>query len=220
MFVKSDSDFIYSACGTSHEDMIGGLMNPKRKDYKNHGPTRTAALLLGLFMLLTGCGKKDGGGKTNAPTQSMRNPVTGEYELMESAASLTGVYRADKNYRYEGERLHPSSSPLYDPESGKLTAFSTLDGDPEITEENGQQYFTMQPSITTLRTLLPDGTCVDAVSLPMPEGHAFHHGGVAENGAWYLSYDPSDGTEREERLLFHCMGTDGKDYRCAPASAH
>ena len=70
---------------------------------ERHG-IRPAALLLALILLFpAGCGKKDGNGRINAPAQSLRNPVTGEYEPMENAAALTGVYRAAETYRYEGE---------------------------------------------------------------------------------------------------------------------
>lgn len=183
------------------------------------GRSCTAMLLAVILLFPAGCGKKDGNGRINAPAQSLRNPVTGEYEPMENAAALTGVYRAAETYRYEGETLASSTPPLYDPDSGKITVFSTREGDVTVAEENGQQFIKVEPSVTTVRTLLPDGTCVDTVSLPMPEGHEFHHGGISKNGVWYLTYASSDDTERENRFLFHCMGLDGKDYRCASAAA-
>ena len=177
-----------------------------------------AAMLLAVILLFpAGCRKEDGSGKINAPAQSLRNPVTGEYELMENAVALTGVYRAAETYRYEDEVLASSNPPLYDPDSGKITAFSTREGDVTVTEENGQQFFKVEPSVTTLRTLLFDGTSVDAVSLPMPEGQDFHHGGISENGVWYVSRDPE--AEEQSRYLFHCMTPDGKDHRSAPVAS-
>ena len=170
-----------------------------------------------LILILTGCHRVTYAERNSLPAQSLRNPVTGEYELMENSSALTGVYRASEIYRYEGEVLASSTPPFYDPDSGKVTAFSTRQGDVIVTEENGQQFFKVEPSVTTLRTLLPDGTCVDAVSLPMPEGHEFSYGGVSENSVWYVSQDPS--AEEQSRTIFHNMTSDGKDYRSAPVSS-
>ena len=45
MFVKSASEFIFSACGTRHEDMIGrSLRIRNRKIIKKHGPNRNTQL--------------------------------------------------------------------------------------------------------------------------------------------------------------------------------
>lgn len=176
------------------------------------------AFCLILILILTGCHKVTYVERNSLPAQSLRDPVTGEYEPMENAATaLTGVYRAAETYCYEGEMLSSSNPPLYDPDSGKITTFSTRQGDVIVTEENGQQFFKVEPSVTTLRTLLSDGTCVDAVSLPMPEGHEFSYGGVSENGVWYVSHNPS--AEGQSQYIFHCMTPDGKDHRSAPAAA-
>jgi len=134
-----------------------------------------------------------------------------------TAVALTGVYRAAETYRYDGEVLI-TSSPLYDPESGKITVFSTRKGDVTVAEDNGQQYLTIEPSVTTLRTLLPNETCVEVVSLPIPEGHEFSsRGGISENGVWYVSHDPS--AEERSRYIFHCMTLDGKDHRSKSAAS-
>ena len=139
---------------------------------------------------------------------------------MENATTLTGIYRAAEVYRYEGEQLNAATVPLYEPESGKLTAFSKKTLETPMTDANGNQlYFGGNPvvfesTVTTLRTILPDGECTASIPLPMQDGHEFHHGRVTENGVWYLTYrSASDGAKD---FTFHRMALDGSDHRSAP----
>lgn len=188
---------------------------------------RLIALLLSILLILTGCGKK-GSGKGDSPSQSMRDPVTGEYAPMENASMLTGIFRAGETYRYDGERLISSTIPLYDPESGKLTTFSKYEEDIPVTDENGEPVYaipdiqkTEYTSVTTLRTILPTGECISAIPLPMPENHAFSRGGITENGVWYLSYiyKRTDMLEQgNSGYALNCMNLDGSDHRSVPAS--
>ncbi|MBO7404489.1 MAG: hypothetical protein J6V24_05970, partial [Clostridia bacterium] len=113
-----------------------------------------------------------------------------------------------------------SSFPLFDEETGSLTAFSTLEDVIPMTDENGDPVYVL-PGVqgmefrykTTLRTLLPDGTCTDAHELPMPEGHRFYKGGISEYGVWYISYDMSAALNDPERNALNLMMPDGKEHR-------
>ncbi|MBE6725791.1 MAG: hypothetical protein E7576_11480 [Ruminococcaceae bacterium] len=182
---------------------------------------RTAALLCAVLVTLTGCEKKTEGGQNGAaPTGAAVSSAVGEYEPITNADSLTGVYRPAETYGFEGERLDGISSPLYDEETGSLTAFSILEKEVPQTDENGDPVY-MLPGIqatelfytATLRTLLPDGTCTDAVPLPMPEGHIFYKGGIAENGVWYVSYDTSAALNDPERYALNRTDRDGGEHR-------
>ena len=150
----------------------------------------------------------------------MRDPVTGAVEPIIGTTSLPGIYRPAETYGFEGERLSSSSFPLFDEETGSLTAFSTLEDVIPMTDENGDPVYVL-PGVqgtelvdrTTLRTLLPDGTCTDAVLLPMPEGHRFYKGGISEYGVWYISYDMSAALNDPERYALNRMMPDGKEHR-------
>ncbi|MCR5680810.1 MAG: hypothetical protein K6G29_00040 [Clostridiales bacterium] len=183
---------------------------------------RGLSLLSAVLLLLTGCGKKEGDGKTNAPSQSMRDPVIGESAPMENATTLTGIYRAAEVYRYEGEHLVLSSgfAPLYDTESGKLTVFSRREESVPVTDKDGNPVYLLSgisamnySTNVTLRTLLPDGECTASIPLPMPDSHRFHHGGITENGVWYLTYDTAPLAANESKFALHCMNLDGSEYR-------
>ncbi|MBQ3858933.1 MAG: hypothetical protein II779_00265, partial [Clostridia bacterium] len=184
-------------------------------------------LLCVLALCLTCCSGKNGGsGKISAPPQSMRDTVTGDFDPITGTASLTGIYRPAETYGYEGERLSRSSYPLYDGETGSLTAFSTFEDLVPMTDENGDPVYVL-PGVqgmdfrytTTLRTLLPDGTCTDAVPLPMPEGHRFYKGGIAENGVWYITYNMSAVANDLDRYALNRTERDGGEYRSIPGSA-
>ena len=184
-------------------------------------------LLCVLALCLTCCSGKNGGsGKISAPPQSMRDTVTGEFDPITGTASLTGIYRPAETYGYEGERLSRSSYPLYDGETGSLTAFSTFEDLVPMTDENGDPVYVLPDTQgielvyrTTLRTLLPDGTCTDAVPLPMPEGHRFYKGGIAENGVWYITYNISAVANDPDRYALNRTDRDGGEYRSIPGSA-
>ena len=183
-------------------------------------------LLCVLALCLTCCSGRNGGGKISAPPQSMRDTVTGEFDPITGTTSLTGIYRPAENYVYEGERLSRSSYPLYDGETGSLTAFSTFEDLVPMTDENGDPVYVL-PGVqgmdfrytTTLRTLLPDGTCADSVELPMPEGHRFYKGGIAENGVWYITYNMSAAANDPDRYALNRTERDGGEYRSIPGSA-
>ena len=183
-------------------------------------------LLCVLALCLTCCSGKNGGGKISAPPQSMRDTVTGEFDPITGTTSLTGIYRPAETYGFEGERLSRSSYPLYDGETGSLTAFSTFEDLVPMTDENGDPVY-VQPDTqgielvytTTLRTLLPDGTCADAVELPMPEGHRFYKGGIAENGVWYITYNMSAAANDPDRYALNRTERDGGEHRSIPGSA-
>ena len=175
-----------------------------------------------MLVTLTGCEKKTEGGQNGA---AQTGAASGDYEHMENATSLTGIYRPAEVYRYEGEQLDPTIVPLYDAGCGTLTAFSRFVKDVPVLDDNGDPVevipglpMTQYTENTTLRTLRPDGTCIRTVELPMPDGHQFHHGGISENGVWYLTYaaTPIPGQEREFTLA--CMNLDGSDRRSVPAA--
>ncbi len=149
--------------------------------------------------VLDSCGK--GKAKTSSPTQAMRGGVEGEYDPMERASTLTGIYRAAEVYSYPGENLDAVSLPDYDPETGELAVLCTREEVIEQKDENGDPILsgrgvpltTVQYHVT-LRTLLPaadsatPSECVNAVDVPIPEGSFFQSGGVSEKGVWAKSY--------------------------------
>ncbi len=203
--------------------MSGGLMKLKREINKKYREKMTA-LLLGILMLLTGCRNNGGSGTGSSPSQSNRDPVTGEYAPMENASVLTGIFRSGETYRCDSERLSVTTLPLYDAESGKLTTFSTYEEEIPVTDENGNPLYIIPGlqkieyrSVTTLRTLLPNGECVAAIPLTIPEDHVFHHGGIAENRVWYITYNAAAGSLDEYGFTLNLMNLDGSDYRSVPA---
>ncbi len=184
------------------------------------------SLLVFFFLLLStfglsSCHKDD---ENSGPSLTMRETITGEYERIERASVMTDIYRPAEYYYFEEDDLL-ASLPYYDEDTGYLTVFVTHDDTIPVKDDNGTPILTsdgtplaQHRSVTTMRTLLPDGVSISSVALPMAEDHSFSHGVIAENGVWYISFSTIQ-ESKSDIAVFHVMTRDGTGYQSTSTDA-
>lgn len=150
---------------------------------------RAVCALLAVFLLFSGCGKGEKK-RGSSPGQSLRGSGSGEYEVITTEETLSGIFREESLYNYaeDGFRTILSVYPYYDAEAGTMTVLARRE---MFAQAVAGETLTALTTVEELRlvTLAEDGEVLSAVDVPAPETDSMlNRGVVTEDGLLWMSY--------------------------------
>ena len=151
---------------------------------------RVCLLLLAAVFALSGCGKENTTKRKSGPGQSLRGSASGEYEVITTEKTLSGIFREECLYHYaeDGFQTWMTVRPYYDAGAGTLTVLARREMLAQAGEgETSAAIVTVEE--LRLVTLAEDGEVLSVLDVPAPEtGSMLNRGVVTRDGLLWLSY--------------------------------